>query len=213
MGAGITDVTGFDSHGGNATTGITGLLAGSTFASMSTLINDVLNVWATPSLFTNLGQVTDGGAGLGASDANSGHLGDIRVGAIFIDGSIGSNVLAHAYNPCTSIFCGTGGSIGGDMHIDNGNSWVDDPFATGSTLDLYTVILHEFGHSLGLGHSTVVGSVMEPTYAGARRTLHADDIAGIQAVYGVGAAVPVPAAVWLFGSALGLLGWMRRKAS
>jgi hypothetical protein len=25
--------------------------------------------------------------------------------------------------------------------------------------------------------------------------------------------VPVPAAVWLFGSALGLLGWMRRRAA
>jgi hypothetical protein len=28
-----------------------------------------------------------------------------------------------------------------------------------------------------------------------------------------GSVVPVPAAVWLFGSALGLLGWMRRKAA
>lgn len=29
----------------------------------------------------------------------------------------------------------------------------------------------------------------------------------------VGPVVPVPAAVWLFGSALGLMGWVRRKAS
>jgi hypothetical protein len=25
--------------------------------------------------------------------------------------------------------------------------------------------------------------------------------------------IPIPAAVWLFGSALGLLGWMRREAT
>jgi hypothetical protein len=43
-------------------------------------------------------------------------------------------------------------------------------------------------------------------------------ISGTQTIYNldvdnivVGAAVPVPAAVWLFGSALGALGWMRRR--
>ncbi len=35
--------------------------------------------------------------------------------------------------------------------------------------------------------------------------------AGIQMTFEV-SAVPVPAAVWLFGSALGLLGWVRRRA-
>ncbi len=29
----------------------------------------------------------------------------------------------------------------------------------------------------------------------------------------IGVAVPVPAAVWLFGSGLALLGWMRRKTA
>jgi len=212
MGAGILDGSGLDPHGGSATTAITGLLSGSTFASMAAIFDAALSIWASVSDFTNLGQIVDSGAAFGASNANGGHLADIRIGAIYIDGAVGSNVLAHAYNPCTESLCGSFGSIGGDMHFDDGNIWVDDPHAT-SGIDLFTVALHEFGHALGLGHSNVAGSVMEATYAGARRSLHADDIAGIQAVYGFSSIVPVPAAVWLFGSALGLLGWMRRKQS
>lgn len=39
------------------------------------------------------------------------------------------------------------------------------------------------------------------------------DAAQIQKKISVAAVVPVPAAAWLFGSALGLLGWIRRRAA
>ncbi len=209
MAAGISDSTGRDAHSGRSTTAFTGLL-GQTGAQADAYIDSVLNVWAAASGFTNLGQVADGGVAFGASNAAGGHLGDIRVGAIFIDGGTGSNVLAHAFNPCTSSFCGPNGSIGGDLHVDDSNSWVDDPNAT-NTLDLFTVLLHEFGHSLGLGHSLVVGSIMEATYAGARRSLIADDIAGIQALYGAPVVVPLPGALVLFLSGLSAFGLFGRS--
>lgn len=207
MEAGVDD--GSDPHAGSGvTTDFTALL-GQTGAQANAYIDSVLNVWAAASGFTNLGQVADSGAAFGASNALGGHIGDIRVGAIFIDGQIGSNVLAHAFNPC-NFLCGNGGQVGGDLHIDNGNTWVDDPNAT-NDLDLFTVLLHEFGHSLGLGHSDVVGSVMEATYAGARRSLHADDIAGIQALYGAPVVVPVPGALVLFLSGLSAFGLFGRS--
>jgi hypothetical protein len=42
-------------------------------------------------------------------------------------------------------------------------------------------------------------------------TTGTDDLAFIQKKLTIGAIVPVPPAIWLFGSALGLLGWVRRK--
>ncbi len=208
MAAGVAS-GGPDPHGGSGVTTAFTALLGQAGAAADAYIDSVLNVWADASGFTNLGQVADSGAAFGASNAMGGHLGDIRVGAIFIDGAVGSNVLAHAFNPCTNSLCGAGGSIGGDLHIDNGNAWVDDPNAV-FDLDLFTVLLHEFGHSLGLGHSDVVGSVMEPTYAGARRALTADDLAGIQALYGAPVVVPVPGALVLFLSGLSAFGLFGR---
>lgn len=62
-------------------------------------------------------------------------------------------------------------------------------FSTGmpmpDTADLPTILTHEFGHALGLGHSDQDRAVMWPT-AGmgeSRRTLSADDVEGICDVY------------------------------
>jgi predicted Zn-dependent protease len=47
---------------------------------------------------------------------------------------------------------------------------------------LMKVALHEFGHSLGLRHSTDRSAVMFPTFTG-RSTLNTDDIAAIRQLY------------------------------
>lgn len=64
--------------------------------------------------------------------------------------------------------------------------WSNDPAF--NEFDLESVCVHEFGHALGLGHSVVAGATMFATVtAGSitNRTLSADDIAGVQALYGV----------------------------
>jgi len=64
-------------------------------------------------------------------------------------------------------------------------------FFTGSTecangFYIADIAAHEFGHVLGLGHSTVAGATMYPSVsscATGNRTLAPDDIAGVEALY------------------------------
>jgi hypothetical protein len=99
------------------------------------------------------------------------------------DGSGG--VLAHTFYPAPA----NPESIAGDMHFDNDEAW-----SVGGNIDLYSVALHEIGHALGVGHSDLPSAVMYPYYH-AHTDLMDDDIAAVQALYGVrGSSSPAPPA-------------------
>lgn len=106
-------------------------------------------------------------------------------------------VLAHAFFP--SVPPAPASAIMGDAHFDEAESWtVNVPPGAGG-IDLVTVAAHEFGHSLGLGHSSVSGALMAPFYGGPFRKVAADDIAGITSLYG---GYAIEQASWAHGTDL-----------
>ena len=88
--------------------------------------------------------------------------------------------MAHAYYPYEM------GASGGDVHFDEDESWVigtQDNEVAG--VDFFTVATHEIGHSLGLSHSPVAGSIMFPYYKGSQPNLQLDydDILAMHQLY------------------------------
>ena len=82
--------------------------------------------------------------------------------------------LAHTFYPAPP----NTEPLAGDMHLDADETW-----HIGTTTDVFSVVLHELGHALGLGHSTTPGTVMYPYYRFSSG-LTDDDIAGIRDLYG-----------------------------
>lgn len=93
------------------------------------------------------------------------------------DGRLGT--LAHAFSPRN-----------GRFHLDAAEDWVISGDVSKSSLptavDLESVAVHEIGHLLGLGHSSVEEAIMFPTISSRMKkvVLEEDDVRGIQYLYG-----------------------------
>ncbi|KAF8370068.1 hypothetical protein HHK36_031899 [Tetracentron sinense] len=98
------------------------------------------------------------------------HRGDHGDGAPF-DGPGGT--VAHSTPPTD-----------GRFHYDADEIWSTDP--SPGAMDLVSVAVHEIGHLLGLGHSSIEDAIMYAFIPSgvAKRDLHEDDVQGIRALYG-----------------------------
>jgi hypothetical protein len=141
---------------------------------------DILRAIQTWAQYANIsvGVVPDGGQAFGTSGPMQGdpRFGDIRIGAQ----PMSAGVLSVSIPPDPFL----SGSWAGDVLLNSAYSF------GGEYSDLYTVMLHEFGHVLGLGDSTDPRSVMFPKYKEAKHGLAASDIAAIEALYGERTADP-----------------------
>ena len=167
-----------------------------------TQIEAAFEAWAAVANLTFVFVAADNGVAFNAAGTNA----DIRIGGHAFDGALGT--LAHGFYPPNN-----GDTAAGDIHFDTAEIW--SLTQAGSGFDIFTVMAHELGHALGLDHTNVAGSLMNPFYSESIVGPQADDIAGMQFIYGAAVTtnVPEPTTLALVGLALMGLSLRRRGAA
>lgn len=123
----------------------------------------------------NIGLVDDGGQALGSPGRPQGdsQFGDIRIAGV----ELASDVLA-----ISTPFSVNSGTAAGDFRINTG---ADLGINGEGAVDLFTVALHEAGNVFGLEDTPNDPDSALQKYAGPRTQLGTQDIARLQAMYGV----------------------------
>jgi hypothetical protein len=147
-------------------------------------------------------------------------------------GNIGDNTISELAGSSGGVLAFTeslGNNTGWRMRMFSTWIWADGPGTNipNNQIDMQGVICHEYGHALGLDHSTDPASTMVPAIVGtgvSQRSIATDDQNGVRAIYGVAAAtkpiitsiLATPGSVTIFGSNFGFSGnqvWFTKNAA
>lgn len=154
-------------------------MLGTNTQAWQTEILRAFQTWAVQAN-VNIGLVSDDGSPLTAGGSVQGNrgFGDIRIAGV----PLAQDVYAITAPP--DMYSSWSGTI-----LINTNKFLSIG-GKKNAADLYTVMLQEAGHALGIGNSTSTSSVMYEFYNGVRSSLSAEDINSIQSLYGTRSADP-----------------------
>jgi hypothetical protein len=136
-------------------------------------VMQAFQTWAA-STNVNFTPVADGGEPLGTPGAAQGdpRFGDIRLAAAPLTSELAALGTPFSYSA---------GTLSGDIVLNSNYQFGEGP---GAAYDLYSVVLHEVGHVLGVPDSNNPDSVMYDQYLGVRSGLNPVDVNVVDAVYG-----------------------------